>query len=176
LFDYSNEYQRLLVGFEGQVTRWLKLNLFLGPDWRDFNHSAPPGFDTSPMLLFVDASLVLTLTKSDNLTFTMKQFEQPAFGTPSVYADITYDVSWRHAFNQQFSAVAGFRAYGGEWVPPVMRDDWIFTPSIALAYKPGAHWNVDLAYSYDWVDSLVPNTAGREFTRNLVSLGLKYTF
>ena len=176
LFDYSNEYQRLLVGFEGQVTPWLKLNLFLGPDWRNFNHAAPPGFDTSPTLLYVDASLVLTLTKSDNLTLTMKQFEQPAFGTPSVYADITYDVSWRHAFNQQFSAVAGFRAYGGEWVPPVMRDDWIFTPSIALAYKPGAHWNVDLAYSYDWVDSLVPNTAGREFTRNLVSLGLKYTF
>ena len=57
-----------------------------------------------------------------------------------------------------------------------MRDDWIFTPSLALAYKPSAHWSVDLAYSYDRADSLVPNQAGREFTRNLVSLGLKYTF
>ena len=98
------------MGFEGYLTHWLRFNLFIGPDWRNFNHSTPPGFDTSPTLLYVDASLVLTLTKSDNLNFTMKQFEQPAFGTPSVYADITYDVSWRHAFNPQLSAVAAFRA------------------------------------------------------------------
>ena len=42
--DYSNEYNRLLAGFEGKITDWLKLNLFMGPDWRDFDHHTPPGF------------------------------------------------------------------------------------------------------------------------------------
>ncbi len=176
VYDYSNDYQRFLVGFEGKVTSWLKFNLFIGPDWRNFNHLTPPGFDPDPVLLFVDASMVITLTKNDTLIVTVKQFEQPAFGTPSAYADITYDVTWRHVFNSKLAATAGFRAYGGEWEPPVRRKDWIFTPSVALAYKYNPHWSADLAYSYDWVDSLVPNTAGREFTRNLLSLGIKYTF
>ena len=174
--DYSNQYQRLLAGFEGYLNQWVKFNLFIGPDWRNYNHNTPPGFDPDPVLLFVESSLVITPTKNDTVVLTVKQFEQPAFGTPSAYQDITYDVIWRHAFGAKFTAAAGFRAYGGVWEPPVMRKDWIFTPTVSLAYKPNAHWSADLAYSYDWVDSLVPNTAGREFTRNLLSLGIKYVF
>jgi hypothetical protein len=34
----------------------------------------------------------------------------------------------------------------------------------------------DAAYSYDWVDSAVPNTSGREFTRHLASIAAKYVF
>jgi len=175
-YDYSNDYQRFLVGFEGKITRWLKFNLFIGPDWRNFNHLTPPGFDPNPVLLFVDGSAVVTVTKADTVTLTVRQFEQPAFGTPSAYQDITYDVTWRHSFSDKLAATAGFRAYGGVWEAPVMRKDWIFTPSVLLAYKHNAHWSADLSYSYDWADSLVPNTAGREFTRHLVWLSAKYTF
>jgi hypothetical protein len=174
--DYSNDYQRLLAGFEGKITGWLKLNLFIGPDWRDFNHHTPSGFQDHQVKLFVDGSMVITPTKSDSLILTAKQFEQPAFGTPSAYEDITYDVTWRHTFSSKLAATAGFRAYGGAWEKPVLREDWIFTPSASLAYKHDAHWSTDLSYSYDWADSLVPGKAGREFTRHLLSLGLKYAF
>ena len=101
----------------------------------------------------------------------MKQFEQPAFGTPVRLRGYHLRRELAARLQPPILCRAGFRAYGGEWEPPVMREDWIFTPSIALAYKPNAHWSADLAYSYDWADSLIPNKEGREFTRNLVSLG-----
>ena len=175
-FDYSNDYQRLLLGFEGKVTDWLKFNLFIGPDWRNFNHRTPPGFDSDPVKLFIDGSAAVTVTKSDSVALTVKQFEQPAFGTPSAYEDITYEVAWRHRFDEKFTAAAGFKVYGGDWEAPVRREDWIYTPSASLAYTHNEHLSAELAYSYDWVDSRVPNTPGREFTRHLVSVALKYAF
>jgi hypothetical protein len=33
-----------------------------------------------------------------------------------------------------------------------------------------------LTYSYDWAESRVPNREGREFTRHLVSLAVRYAF
>lgn len=176
LYDYSNDYQRLLVGFEGKITGWLKLNLFIGPDWRNFDHGTPPGFDPDPVKFFVDGSAVITLSKADTLTLTVKQFEQPAFGTPSAYEDITYEISLRHRFDEKFAATTGFKAYGGDWEAPVAREDWIFTPSASLSYTHDKHLSAELAYSYDWVDSIVPNKPGREFTRHLVSLSAKYSF
>lgn len=175
-FDYSNEYQRLLVGYEGKVTDWWKLNLFIGPDWRNYNHRTPPGFDPDPVNLFIDGAAVFTLGARDTLTLTVKQFEQPAFGTPSAYEDITYDLLWRHRFNAKFSGTTGLRAYGGDWEAPVRREDWIYTASAALSYTHDRHFSADLAWSYDWAESKVPNTPGREFTRHLVSIAVRYAF
>jgi long-subunit fatty acid transport protein len=93
-----------------------------------------------------------------------------------MYEDITYDLTWRHKFDPRWSARAGFRIYAGDWQGPVNRDDWIFTPSTGLTWVPHPKVNADLAYSYDWVESQVPNTEAREFTRHLVALSLKYTF
>ena len=176
LYDYSNDYQRLLVGFEGKVTDWLKFNLFIGPDWRDFDHRTPVGFNTTPVKLFVDGSATVSLGQTDSMTLAVKQFEQPAFGTPSAYEDITYEFNCRHRFNPKLSAAAGFKAYGGDWEAPVRREDWIFTPGGSLSYTHNKRLSVELAYSYDWADSQVPNTIGREFTRHLVSLSAKYSF
>lgn len=175
-YDYSNNYRRFLLGFEGKVCDWLKLNLFVGPDWRDFNHRPPAGFDTTPRKLYVDGSAVLTLSTMDTLTLTVRRFEQPAFGAPSAYEDITYDAVWRHNFNDRLSMSAGFRAYGGVWAPPVMREDWIYTPSISLTFKRDSHLTTDLSWSMDDARSSIPGRAGREFTRHLVSLGAKYAF
>lgn len=175
VYDYSNDYQRLLAGFEGKVTDWFKFNLFIGPDWRNFNHRTPPGFDPDPVKLYIDGNAVFTLSKSDTVILTVKQFEQPAFGTPSAYEDITYDIVWRRRLSEQFAMGVGFRAYGGDWEAPVRREDWIYTPSANLSYTHNRHFGAELAYSYDWVDSEVPNTQGREFTRHLVWLAVKWT-
>lgn len=174
--DYSNDYNRLLFGLEGKLTDWLRVGAALGPDYRDFNHDTPPGFDDHHTKLYVDAVVTLIPTKEDSVAFTIKQYEQPAFGAPSAYEDITYDVAWRHKFSPRFTSALGFRAYGGDWLAPVNREDWIFTPSATLAVTLNRHFSGEVAYSYDWVDSLVPNTAGREFTRHLGTVGLKYTY
>ncbi len=173
---YSNNYHRFLVGLEGTPTDWLKLNLLAGPDVRDFTTATPASFNRNELLYFIDASISLLPTKRDTVTLAARRYEQPAFSSHSVYEDIVYDLSFRHKFSDPFTAGAGFRIYGGDWQAPVNRDDWIFTPSAILIYAYDKHFSGELAYSYDWVESKVANTIGREFTRHLVSLGLKYTF
>jgi hypothetical protein len=173
---YSNDYHRFLAGFEGKITDWLKIIGVAGPDYRDFCCDVAAGFDDHQTRLYYDASAVITPTKRDTLTLAARQFEQPAFGLPSVYEDITWEITWKHQFDAALSASAGFRAYGGDWLAPVMREDWIYTPGAALSYVHDQHWSAELSYTYDWVESRIPNTSGREFTRHLVSLGLKYTF
>jgi hypothetical protein len=174
--DYSNTYNRFVFGFEGTVTSWLKITGLVGPDYRDFTGHTPPGFNDHPTVLYYDATIVVTPTKQDTFTVLLRQFEQPAFGNPSVYEDITWDLLWRHQFSAKFSVTTGFRAYGGDWVAPVAREDWIYTPSILIRYAPTKHFIGEVSYTYDRATTRVPNTSGREYTRNLVSLGLKYAF
>jgi len=175
-FDYSNNYNRFVFGFEGKVTAWLKITGVIGPDSRDFTGTTAPGFDDHQTILYYDASLVVTPTKRDTITVLLRQFGQPAFGNPSFYQDITYDLLWRHEFNAQFATTIGFRAYGGDWLAPVQRNDWIYTPTVLLRYAPTRHWSGEFSYTYDDATTRVPDTSGREYTRHLVSLGLKYAF
>ena len=173
---YSNNYHRFVLGLEGKLTDWLKITGVVGPDYRDFCCEVPAGFDDHHTALYYDATIALTPTKQDTITLAARQFEQPAFGTPSVYEDITWEINWRHQFDAKLALTTGFRAYGGDWLPPVLRDDWIYTPSVCLSYVPNRHVSGELSYGYDWSKSYIANTAGREFTRHLVSLSLKYAF
>ena len=162
---------------EGTPTDWLKLNVLAGPDIRDFgSDNLASTFQRSKLLWYIDASAVATLGKRDTATVLLTRYEQPAFSSQSVYEDIVYSVGWRHQCDNKLSATAGLKIYGGEWQAPALRKDWIYTPSVGVSYAFTKHFNADLTYSYDAVRSEISNTTGREFTRQLVSLGAKYTF
>jgi hypothetical protein len=178
---YGNAYNRILPGLEGTPLPWLKLSVLAGPDLRDFDNHVQ-GFDRNELLYYVDASISVLPTKQDVITLSNRRYEQPAFSSFSMYEDITYDISWKHKFNDHWAASAGFRLYIGDWQAPVNREDWIYTPSVGLAYTYDAHLSAELAYSYDWVENQVSTSApgatfadGREFTRHLVFLALRYS-
>ncbi len=179
---YGNTYQRILAGVEGAPLDWLKLAVLIGPDIRQFDNKIH-GFDGNETLCYVDASITVLPTKQDSVTLSNKRYEQPAFSSFSMSEDITYDLTWRHKFSDHWAGNAGFRLYAGDWQQPVNRDDWIYTPSLGATYTHDKHLSVELAYSYDWVENQVSTKAtgatyadGREFTRHLVSLAVKYAF
>ncbi len=175
-YHYDTEYHRPTFGLEGQPFRWVKANLSVGPDIHHTIHNPAPGFEPNYTTVWADAVLTLLPTTNDTLTLTWKQNTQPAFASTSVYDDIVYDFAGRHVFNPHWSVGAAFRIYIGDWFAPVDRTDWIYTPSVTVGYVHDRHWAADLGYSYDWVDSKVPDTDGREFTRHLVWLSVKYAF
>jgi len=177
---YDNHLHRFLVGAEGSPWSWLRLAVLAGPDVRVFHDdrlsTVVPAFQDDELLVYVDAVVTVSPTTRDTVTLLNRRYEQPAFGSPSMYEDVTYDATWRHQFDPRWSARAGFRIYLGDWQGPVNREDWIYTVSGGVAWAPLPKVTAELGYGYDWVDSKVPNTAGREFTRHLVALNVKYAF
>ncbi len=173
---YGNKHLRLLAGVEGAPLPWLKLNILAGPDWRDWRHGTPAGLDRSKDHLHLNASLSISPTESDVITLGAVRFLQPAFASQSMYEDVSYEITWRHSFGDAFSATAGFKAYGAEWLRPARCRDWIFTPSASLSYRHDEHLGIDLSYLCDRADCRVPGSGLREYTRHLVWLGLKHTF
>ncbi len=180
---YDSSYQRLLFGMEGSPVKWLKMNFLLGPEFRQFDSGTPAGFIRYRTLLYVDASLTVLPTKADTVNLRATRFEQPAFSSQSVYQDSKYDLTWRHKFTDHFTVGAGFTAYEGDWQEPVNRDDWIYTTSVLAAYAFDKHWSAEFNYSLDLVENGVSTSApgaayadGREFSRDLVSLAVKYVF
>lgn len=180
---YDSSYHRILVGVEGSPTSWLKLAALGGPEIRTWASGTPAGFDRNRQLYWVDAAATVLPDKKDTVTLLFRRYEQPAFSSQSVYEDITYGATWKHKFNDHWTAGAGFQLYIGDWQAPVNRNDWIYTPSAGLTYTHNQHLSAELAWSYDLVDNKTSTSAGgaafadgREFSRNLVSLAVKYTF
>lgn len=173
---YDSAYHRFLVGVEGTPAPWLKLAALAGPDVRIWADGTPANFDRNELLYFIDAVATFLPTKKDAVSITWRRYEQPAFSSQSVYEDITYDLVWKHKFDARFATSAGFRTYLGNWQAPAKREDWIYTPSASVTYNICKNLTAELAYSYDWVDSPISNTDGREFTRHLGSLLVRWTY
>jgi len=180
--QYSNHYQRFLFGLEAAPAPWLNVTALAGPDVRDWPRVTESRFRQDEVLWWLDASVTLRPTAADTVLLRLTRFEQPAFTSQSMYEDIRYDLTWRHKFTDRLTVGAGCTLYIGDWQGPVNREDWITTPSAMVAYAFSAHLNGELAWSYDLADSrvpvgpLAPYADGREFTRNLISVSLKYLF
>lgn len=175
-YRYDAQVHRPLVGIEGKPVSWLTADVSIGPDIHNTTSRHDPAFDPDYTALWVDAVLTLTPTAKDSIALIWRQNTQPAFSSPSVYEDTVYEGTVRHRVDDQWSVGGGFRAYLGDWHDPVIRRDWIFTPSASVTYRHNAHLSAEASYSYDWVDSRVPHTKGREFTRHLAWLAVKYAF
>ena len=180
---FDNSYQRLTAGVEGRPAEWLKLAVVGGPDFRDFSGKPIKGFDSGELLWYVDASVTVLPSSRDWIALSYRRYEQPAFSSLSMYQDIVYSLAWRRNLGDHFTVGAGFQLYIGDWQPPALRQDWVYTLSASVAY----HYKsvtLELSYSYDWAENKANVVAGtptafadgREFTRNILSLGLKYAF
>ncbi|MHB1305746.1 MAG: hypothetical protein ACYC23_01540 [Limisphaerales bacterium] len=173
---YDNHFQRVLAGFEGQLLEWLKLNVAVGPDFRQFGDQVAPGFDRSDTVVFLDAAAVITPMAGDTITLSGKRFQQPGFGGRSIYDDSTYELLWRHTFARKFTVGLGFRAYQTDFTPSAPRNDWIFTYSALAGYAFNAKLGAEASYSFDDGFSHLENLENRDFTRHLVAVGVRYSF
>jgi hypothetical protein len=178
LFDhpeqYNNTYHRVLAGVEGQPWPWLTLAISVGPEFRRYASSVAEGFDRNETYPYADSTLTIMPTKADAVALSVKSFEQPGFCGRSTYVDSTYELNWRHKLGGKLTVGVGLRAYNTDFLKPTERNDWIVSPSLLAAYAFNRHFSGEVSYLFDDAFSLMPNTQGREYTRNLVALGLKY--
>lgn len=173
---YDWNLQRFLAGFEGTPAGWLKLNLLAGPEVRRAAHTLPAGCDTDRTIWWLDASATLTPGSQDSIVLSARRYAQPSFASLASYIDITYECSWRHVFGQGLTASAGYKAYGGKWIAPAVRSDWILTPSAGLSYSVSPRLSLEANWSRDAATSCVPAKPGREYVRHLTCASGRYMF
>jgi len=173
---YSNDYQRAVAGLEGEPLPWLRLSFLIGPSFHRFNDSVAPYFSRNQDRVFVDACVALKPTHLDTCTIKLGRYEEMVSSACGAYEDIQYRATWEHRFTDAVSAAADFWVFRGEFESPHLRDDTIYTPSLKVTWKINEHLAATAGYTYQWVESDLPATAGREYYRNEARIGLKTVF
>lgn len=185
-YTSSNNYNRALVGIEGKPLSWLTLNLTAGPDFRHYTApTARLGVNSANQTaLYLEASATATLGKSDTLTLAGKQWRWVSSTGRVSYDDKSWQLSWKHKFNAQFSAQLSTQFQQGQYVnyPTAIsatgRNDLLFTNGAQVQWTVTKAFAVTLEDSWQKAQNNVAAAAatGREFERNQLSLGAKYTF
>jgi len=174
---YDSSFHRVLFGIEGRPLSWLKANVTIGPEFREFRNHVASGFGgLQRWNLFVDASLTATLSPANTLTLSAKRFEQPGSSGRATYQDGTYDLTLRHKLDEHWTVGVGGRGYNTDFRQPTKRDDWVISASAFVNYSVDKHFSAEASYVHEKGITLNSNASGREYDRHLVALGLKYTF
>ncbi|MCX6908462.1 MAG: outer membrane beta-barrel protein [Verrucomicrobia bacterium] len=173
--EYSNDYQRFLFGAEGSPLRWLKFSLLAGPELHRFGPNVAAGFRRDQDQLFVDFAATLMLGKADTVKLSANRYTRPGYTGRSELSECLCEATWNHKFDDAWSGSLGFTSYLADYAP-VARNDGIYTPTVGLTYQFNNHLSAELRYSFDGTVSEVPATEGREYTRHLTRLGVRYVF
>jgi len=106
-----NDYQRVLVGFDGKPLSWLSASFQIGPDFRNFQSSAPID-NKNPVTYYGEGSLIATVTSKDTIAFKYKQWEWVSSTGLVPYYDSTFDLTYARKVTDALSLSVGGRALG----------------------------------------------------------------
>jgi hypothetical protein len=192
----SSDYQRVLLGLEGKLFSWLDVKLQGGPDFRNYDNSAPVSDDNTTKY-YGEAVLTATLSKQDTLSFNYRQWQWVSSTGKVPYFDSTYDLNYKHKFNDKLSGNLEGRLLGSDYTSGLAagagstpghivgttntRNDLFYTLSAGVQYAFNANFSANLAYAYDFgrngQDGLTTAAVQpREFDHQLVTLGVVFKF
>lgn len=184
-YTATNDYQRVLFGVEGKPFQWLKLEGYVGPEFKCYTDDRPTtGADPASWIdknsadVYGEASATVTPTASDTLVFKYKRWNWVSSTGRNAYLDTLYDASYRHQLTKALQLELGARAGQADYNPSALRNDWDYTFSAGLRYAVTANLSVDVSYAYDMGRNDEDTVAGnwREFYRNVVTTGMQWKF
>ncbi|MBE2214771.1 MAG: hypothetical protein IAE82_12940 [Opitutaceae bacterium] len=175
--EYDNRYVRVLALLEGPLSRWCSTSISIGPEFRHYGEHVHATFgDRSVTNLFVDASMTFTAGKSDTIALLVRQFQQMSSSGRGAFDDRNFDIAWRHAFSKHATGALVLHAYNTEFLPPAVRDDWVYTARAQCSLTLTETLSVDGSVLFEEGASDIPAMPGREYTRQAFSLGLRARF
>jgi hypothetical protein len=188
----SSDYQRVLLGLEGKLFSWLDVKIQGGPDFRRYDASAPV-HDDNMITYYGEAVVTATLSKLDTISFNYRQWQWVSSIGEVPYFDSTYDLNYRHKFNNKLSGNLEARLLGSDYTSGLAytaadhtpttastktRNDVMYTFSAGLQYAITANISTQLAYSFDFGRNAQDGVsdAGRVFNRQILSIGASFGF
>jgi hypothetical protein len=183
----SSDYQRVLVGVEGDPWKWLSVKIQAGPDFRNYQgdsatHTTPVN-NLHPVKYFDEAALTATLAPEDTLTFKTKSWQWVSGSGKVPYFESAYELTWHRKLINKLAFDLGGKVIDWNFtsgnLPTCRRHDVQYTTSAGLGYAVNTHISVTLGCVLNWgrnVESGVANSGAREFDQQLISLGTQWKF
>ena len=185
----SNHYQRALVGVDGRLTSWLLVKVAVGPDFRDYNPSAPIS-DLRTTRLYLEGSATANLPARQTLTASYKQSVWVSATGIVPYTETVSSLAWHWNATKQWGFDAGARYLEANYTlgnalagaAPSLRDDVEYEGSVGISYTFRRYLTASLTYVYDQAfnalrglpEAFAPDY--RNFTHGVTALGLQYRF
>lgn len=185
--ESSSDYQRVLLGLEGKPVKWLTVKLAGGPDFRAYDTAAPMD-NYNPVAFYGEAALTATISDSQSLAFTYKQWQWVSSTGKVPYVDSTYALTYHWNATRQLGLDLGAKFCNSDYTfaSPVktsgscLRDDAMYSLSAGLSYAFTPHFSAGLSYACDFGRNLQENAGPlasyREFDHQLVSLSAQFKF
>ena len=185
-YQSSSDYQRVLLGLEGKPWNWLTVKLLGGPDFRDYNATAPVN-DYHPTTYYGEASLTAALTSRQSLTFNYKQWRWVSSTGKVPFMDSTFALNYHWNVTSQLGLDAGGKFLDSNYTcgsavksgNSSLRNDAQYTASAGVSYAFTKNLSASLAYAYDFGRNLQDDAsfaAYRQFDHQTVSLGATWKF
>ena len=174
-----SDYQRVLIGIEGRPLKWLSVSLQAGPDFRSYENAVEASVkDSDQVKYYGEGSLTADLTTNDAITFKYKQWQWVSSTGRIPYLDSTFDLTYRHRFNKQFSSELGARMLSSDYTagsrPNANRVDVLYGVAASVNYAINANLALNLGYNFDMgrngQEGLGALEKYREFDRHVVGL------
>jgi hypothetical protein len=180
-----SDYQRVLVGIEGRPLKWLAVSLQAGPDFRRYDNAVEASVkDSNQLKYYGEGSITAEVTANDAINFKYKQWQWVSSTGRIPYFDSTFDLTYRHKFNKQFSSEVGVRMLSSDYTagsrPSANRVDELYGFAASVNYAINANLALNLGYNFDMgrngQDGLGALEKYREFDRQVVGLSATVKF
>jgi opacity protein-like surface antigen len=178
----SSDYQRVLVGVEGKLAKWLTISLAEGPDFRHYGADAPV-HNRYTTKNYGEAAVTAEATKNDIFTFKYKQWQWMSSTGLIPYLESSYDLSYKHKFSKDLSLDVGAKVSNSDYTCGTdggsARNDIMYTYSVGLNYNITSNLMVNAGYAVDLGRNLQDNASNgdyRQFDHHVVSLGATFKF
>ncbi len=174
----TSDFDRWLVGVEGQLVPNLKVSLLAGPDVRRFGTHMRAGFDRRRTERYFEGTAAWTLSPADALAFSGKSYLWLSSGGRGAYIDGLYDLTWKHVWSKKWAVntTANFHEGDAHDYGTAARHDRIVTVGSALTWTGSTRTRIECSLVNEVAVSAVPNTPGRAYRRWLPALGFTRIF
>lgn len=174
---YANTYHRALGGVNLRAGKRFQLAGEMGPSFHQFNGDTLwPGVAANQTLLYARGTASLFLPPHTTLRFHAGQHLLPSSSGRGAFQNLRCGATVEQALHPRLRAALDFTLEEYDFLPITARRDRTFTPAGSLDYTVSPHLSLGLFYSYTWADSLVPDTAAREFDRHIVGGRLRAVY
>ncbi len=172
-FTYQNDYHRVLAGLGASPGKWLTLDGEIGPSFHRFNPSTlPPGADPDQTLLYFQANATVNLSHNTALKITAYQHLLPSTAGRANFQNLRATATFEQRLTPSLRASLRFDLQEYDFVRGLVLRDQVFTVEPRVEYRVNSHLTLAAWYLHEWADARAPGTAGREYERHVVGLGV----